>query len=216
MLEPVESAGTPSVPGSDSRRSASAEASLHTASCFQRSDRTAKRRSGTEKTHIAATRASAPAPFAVSVRFQFVVIVCLLRFPAVVPVASSVRGSSPGPASPNRLRGSSIEFKSVKILFGLRLRSGAAQAAFVQSVRLLSVRFRPTPPGSPPSSVQFGRPAFRRPFFRFTTRGRPPVPLVYCSLRSWFVSFFGSICCSVQFSSVQFSSTRFVLFGPSS
>jgi len=40
--------------------------------------------SGTEKTHIAAVRASAPAPFAVSVCLQLIVIVCLLRFPAVV------------------------------------------------------------------------------------------------------------------------------------
>ena len=39
----------------------------------------------------------------------------------------------------------------------------------------------------------------RRPGFRFTTRFRPPVPLVCCSFRSWFVSRF-------VFSSFQFSS----------
>ena len=80
---------------------------------------------------------------------------------------------------------------------------------------VFSVRFRPARQASAKLRSSSDVRDFRRPFFRFTTPVRPPVPLVCCSLRSWFVSFFGSICCSVQFSSVQFSSSCFVLFCPS-
>ena len=179
-----------SSPGSPSRRSASADASLHTASCFQRSDRTTGRRSGEEKTHIAAARASAPAPFAVSVRFQFVVIVCLLRFPAVVPVASSAWGSVPGPASPNRLRGSSIEFKSVKIMFSLSVRSGAAE----RRSRVPS-GFFPSPPALArlaPSSSSVRTTGFPPSVFP----AYHPVP-VSCSVRLLFVWFM--VCISFRF-----------------
>ena len=87
-LELAESAGiTDNVSGS-----ASAEASLHTASCFQRSART-MRRSGTKRAHAVACRAYAPAPFAVSVRFQFVVIVFVS---CGFPRRCSVRFFSPG------------------------------------------------------------------------------------------------------------------------
>ncbi len=127
-------------------------------------------------------------------------------FPRLFRLLLQPRGSSPGSASPNRLRGSSIGFKSVKIMFGLSLRSGAACAAFVQTVRLLSVRSAPARSAPCRVQVQFGRPVFRRPFFRFTTRRPPPVPFV-CSSGSWSVSRF--VLCSVQFNS-------FVLFSLSS
>ena len=126
---------------------------------------------------------------------------CLLRFPEVVPVTSSARGSAPGPASPNRSCGSSIKFKSVKIMFGLSSSSGAAHAASVRSVRR-SFRHPPCPARLRPGSVQArSASGSRRPFFRSTNRSRPPVPLVCCSFRSWFAF---QVCFVVQFSSVQF------------
>ena len=145
MLEPAEP--DPAAKAlSASVRSASASAvpvSRHTASCFQRSARRV-RRSGTRGAKAdAPPGAPAPASSAVSVRFHFVVNVCLLRFPAVVPFASPF---GPGFGSRSRFSGPSfnapsIGFKSVKIVFvSLSLRSGAASAAFVRSVRHVSVR----------------------------------------------------------------------------
>lgn len=146
------------------------------------------------------------APFAVSVRFQFVVIVCLLRFPAVVPVASSVRGSVPV-----LLLGAAFRqpFDRVQVSenpFGLSFRSGAAERRSCLPSGFF--RLRPALSGSRRDQVQFGRPAFRRPFFRFTTRSGPPVPLVCCSSGSWSVSRF--VLCSVQLA--LFRSFRLVLF----
>ena len=161
------------------------------------------------------------APFAVFVQFPFVVIVCLPRSPAFVPFASvPPRGSVPGPGSPGRCSGPSIGFKSVKIMLSPNLRSGAAFAAFVRSVRPVAVRlavaslplgsnvvsgFSPSASPSPrfrSASTQF-RTALRRRRLssRFTTRFRPPVPLVCCSFRSWFVSRSSVLVPLVQFSS---------------
>ena len=203
MLEPAESASVCTDAAS------AAAVSRHTASCFQRSART-RRRAGTAWTRKAAPGASAPAPPAVSVRIQLVVIVCLLRFPAVVPFASS----APGFGSRSRFSGPPARqpFDQVQVsenhvrpelMFRRRVRG------FRRSVRL---RFRPPPPcpaPAPPGSVQVRMAAFRRPFFRSTTRYRPPVPLVRCSFRSWFVS---QVRFVVRFSSVCFGLVRSVLF----
>ena len=43
----------------------------------------------------------------------------------------------------------------------------------------------PCPTRLPPSSDQVRKAVSRRPFSRSTTRSRPPVPLVFCSFRSW-------------------------------
>ena len=185
----MESAAAPDIsPDSASRRSASAEAvSLHTASFFQRSIRT-RRRSGTARTHADTPRASAPASFAIPDRFQFIVIVfCLPRFPAFVPVASSLRGSVPGAASPNRSRGSLTRFKSVKIVFSQRLRSGRFRD-FRRSVRRPLRHLRPAMPGFRLARIEFGWPVVPPSVFRFTTRIRPPVRFVCRSVQSWFVS----------------------------
>ena len=77
----LELAGSASAP----RSASSAAASLHTASRLQRSARTASSTRARRARTKPPRRASAPAPFAVFVRFQFVVIVfAFLRFPAVV------------------------------------------------------------------------------------------------------------------------------------
>ena len=201
-LEPVESASV-------CTDAASADAvSLHTASCFQRSARTTGRRSGAEKTHMAAARASAPAPFAVSVRFQFVVIVCLLRFPAVVPVAVPPGDRLPGPLLRRSVQPPSIKFKSknhvqAELSFSAALRRSSVPSGFLSASALPS-------PGSRQARIKFGWPVFRRPFFRFTTRSWPPVPLVCCSFRSWSVSQVRFVFSSARFGlpcSVLFSSS---------
>ena len=190
MLESAES-------GSESRRPASAEASLHTASCFQRSARTMRRTFPRRTRAKTPHRAPAPAPSAVSVRFQLVVIVCLLRFPAVVPFASPARGSVPGPASPGSLSGvPSIGFKSVKIMFVLSLAQAPRCAAFrsdrpafFPSVppRSASAKFRSGSDGVPPSGI----PVYH------------PVP-ASCSVRFPFVSFMVRISVRFVFVSVRF------------
>ena len=75
------------------------------------------------------------------------------------------------------------------------------------------VLLRPAPSGSRQARIKFGGTIARRPFFRFTTRSGPPVPLVCCSFRSWSVSRF--VLCSVLFSSTRFDSFCFVLFSSS-
>ena len=188
-----------------------AAVSRHTASCFQRSARTS-RRPVTARPQAEAVRASAPAPFAVSVRFQFVVIVLS---PAVsrgcsVCFFGSVFGFRSHFSEPLARLFDRVQVSENHVRFELafRCRTYGLRPAF-------SVRFRPARPAPAKLRSSSDGRDFRRPFFRFTTPVRPPVPLVCCSLRSWFVSFFGSICCSVQFSSVQFSSSCFVLFCPS-
>ena len=71
----------------------------------------------------------------------------------------------------------------------LSFRSGAACAAVVRSVRH-PFRFRSPPPCPASARARFrsNDRMFRRSGSRFTTRFRPPVPLVCCSFRSWFVS----------------------------
>ena len=92
-------------------------------------------------------------------------------------------------------------------MFNLELSPKCRPRGGVRSVRRPSpVRLRPAPPGFRRAWIQFGWPWIpRRPFSRFTTRFRPPVPLVCCSFRSWFVSPF-----RFQFSSVRFQLIRFV------
>lgn len=69
------------------------------------------------------------------------------------------------------------------------------------SISVASARPRPAPAEFKPSSDDG---VSRRPFFRATTRFRPPVPFVCCSFRSWFVS-------QVRLS---FSSVQFVFVSP--
>ena len=133
---------------------------------------------------------------------------CLLRFPAVVPFASPVRGSVPGPASPGRLSGvPSIGFKSVKIMFGLSLRSGAACAAPSVPSGFRSFR-RPAPFRPVRAQVQFARQVPRRP-------GSPvyhPVP-ASCSARLLFVLLMVRISVRFVFGSV-FRPVRFACSVP--
>ena len=138
MLEPAESA-------SASQRLSSAEASLHTASRFQRSARTVRRtrarRARTEKPR----RASAPAPSAVFVRFQFVVIVLSpavsrgrsVRFPG--PVFGSRSGLSGPPFRPpfERVQVSENRVKP-EVSFRRRPSSGTPGPASVRPARLRS------------------------------------------------------------------------------
>ena len=192
-----------------------AAVSRHTASCFQRSART-RRRPVTVRPHAEAVRASAPAPFAVSVRFQFVVIVFVsCGFPRLFRLLLLLRGSVPGGISPNRSRGSSIGFKSVKIMFGLNLRSGAAHTASVRRFPSAS----DLPARLPPSSGQVRMGVISAVHFS----GLPPRSgLLFRSfaVRCVHGSYLSSVrfvvqFSSVQFSSVQFSSSCFVLFCPS-
>ena len=131
-------------------------------------------------------------------------------FPRLFRLLLQLRGSVPGAASPGRLFNSpSIGFKSVKIMLGLSSCSGAAPAASVVPAGFVSVRSALPCPGACRVRFKFGWPAFRRPRSRSTTRSRPPVPLVCCSFRSWFVS---QVRFVVLFCSVQFSSIRLALF----
>ena len=131
-------------------------------------------------------------------------------FPRLFRLLLQLRGSAPGAASPGRLFNSpSIGFKSVKIMFGLSLCSGAAPAASVVPSGFVFTRLRPALSRRPPSSVQVRMAGFRRPRSRSTTRSWPPVPLVCCSFRSWFVS---QVRFVVPFNSACFSSVRLALF----
>ena len=144
---------------------------------------------GIRDAETAEAGASALAPSAVSVRFLFVVIVCLPRSPAIVPVASV---SVPGFGSRAGLSGPVFRpFDQVQV---------SENRAFPELAFRSRFRgFRPFRPPSLPSAspsprscsvpVQI-RTAFRlcRLSSRSTTRSRPPVPLVCCSFCSWFVS----------------------------
>jgi hypothetical protein len=177
---------------------------------------------------VAPPGASAPAPSAVPVRFQFVVIVCLPRFPAFVPVASvsvPVFGSRAGLSGPSvqqpfdRVQVSENR-AAPELSFRLRSRGCHAFSPACLSVSLafaslplgpglvsgLAVRLAlaslPLGPGlvsglairlalaSLPLGPAQLRTAFRRRRLRSrsTSRSRPPVLLVCCSFRSWFVS----------------------------
>ena len=143
MLEPAEPvpAGETLSASIRSESASAAPVSRHTASCFQRSARRV-RRIDMRDTKTAAAGASALARSTVSVRFQFVVIVCLLRSPAVVPVASV---SAPGFGSRAGLSGPLFRpFDRVQVsenhAFPELAFRGAAFAAFVRSVRPV---FRP-------------------------------------------------------------------------
>ena len=188
----LELAGSASAP----RSASSAAASLHTASRLQRSARTASSTRARRARTKPPRRASAPAPFAVFVRFQFVVIVfAFLRFPAVVfrsLLRSGVRSRTvfSGPPSGRP----SSEFKSVKIVFGLRF----VQAPSV--VRTARSRLRPPRPLR-----------FRRVQARFVRQVPPPsvVPVYHpvpasCSARLPFVSFMVRISVRFVFVSVRF------------
>lgn len=209
-LEPSEEPGTPETISASA--SAAAAASLHTAS---RSRRSATRigQPETEDARRADTRrAAAPAPSTVLVRFQFVVIDCrLLRFPAVVPLFPAVRGSVPGV----RLSGLLVAAlrsgprQENRVLLSLRSGAVVARHAFAFDparpsrlppahpvsrfgLETSGFRFRPPHPALR-RSVQVRKPfgsAVRS--SRFTTRARPPVPLVCCSTCSW--SAFRSSC----------------------
>ena len=159
-------------------------------------------RGRTRKSAERQPRRSSPFPPVSSSSSSF----CLLRFPAVFRSLLRLRGSVPEAASPNRLRGSSIEFKSVKNV-SVCLNPVQAPLARLPSFRpasFPSVSALLRPASAEFSSSSDGRPsAVRGP--RLTTRSRPPVPLVCCSFRSWFVSRFGLFVrfCSTLFVSVQ-------------
>ena len=174
-------------------------------------------RRGRRKRHPGHTpRHCLPFPFVSSSSSSF----CLLRFPAVVPFAYS----APGFGSRSRFSEPFARlFDQVQVSenrFGLSLRSGAAPAAFVRSGR---PRIHSPPPCPAPAPAEFrsssdGRISAVRDH-RFTIRFRPPVPLVCCSFRSWFVSpvRFAQFSllrsdCLVLFNSAQFSSARFYRF----
>jgi len=147
-LELEEEPGTPeaaSVSGSMS------EASLHTASRSRRSARQIERSGAEAEKREDAPRAAAPAPSAVSVRFQFIAIDCrLLRFPAVVPLFPAVRYSITrsrfsGPLVAVLRSGSRQENHVL-----LSLRSGAACAAgCLFSPAAVRFAFRPHRPACP-------------------------------------------------------------------
>ena len=108
---------------------------------------------GRAETHIATHGASAPAPLAVPVRFQFDVIICLLRFPAVVPFASPAPGFGSRVRSPGRLLDNpSTKFKSVKIVLLPELTFRRRSSGFAHPSG--SPGFRPAPPGFAPCSGQ--------------------------------------------------------------
>ena len=133
-------------------------------------------------------------------------------FPRSFRLLLQLRGSAPGAASPGRLFDSpSIGFKSVKIMFGLSLCSGAAPAASVIPSGFVFACLRPALSRRLPSSVQVrmaGFPPSAIPVYH-------PVP-ASCSARLLFVSFMvrisGSFCCSVQFSRLQFRPSCLVHF----
>lgn len=205
--EPDPAAGT-GFPDSASSASAAAGAvSRHTASCFQRSARRVRRSGMRDQKTVAPPRASAPAPSVDPVRFQFVVIVFVSRGFPLVPVASvSVPGFGSRAGLYGPLSGPSIGFKSVKIVQSRTFVQAPLSRLSWFSPARLSVRlaFASLPLGfslvsglavrlafaSLPLGPAQLRTAFRRRRLRSrsTTRSRPPVPLVCCSFRSWFVS----------------------------
>ena len=190
-LEPSEPdpAAATEISASASSESASAEVvSRHTASCFQRSARRVRRSGIRDQKTVAPPEASAPAPSVDPVRFQFVVIVFVSRGFPLVPVASvsvPVFGSRAGFSGP--LSGPSIGFKSVKIVQSRTFVQAPLSRLSWFSPARLSVRlvFASLPLGPAQLRTAFRR---RRLRSRSTTRSRPPVPLVCCSFRSWFVS----------------------------
>lgn len=141
MPAPREEPGTPET-ASDS--DSPAEASLHTASRSRRSALRTGRPGTRDAAREGAYRAAAPPPSDVSVRFQFVFIACLLRFPAVVPLFPAVpvfgsRFRRSGPLAAALRSGARQENRVL-----LSLRSGAVCAAcFLCSAGLVRSAFRP-------------------------------------------------------------------------
>ena len=214
--EPDPAAGT-GFPDSASSASAAAGAvSRHTASCFQRSARRVRRSGMRDQKTVAPPEASAPAPSAVPVRFQFVVIVFVTRGFPLVPVASvsvPVFGSRAGFSGP--LSSPSIGFKSVKIV---------QSRTFVQAPLSRLSCVQSGPPFRPPRlRLASARPdlvsglavrlAFARPGSASDSVSAPPpeVPVYHpvptsCSARLLFVSFMVRISKFRLVPSVQFSS----------
>ena len=187
---------------------------------------------GIRDAETAEAGASALAPSAVSVRFLFVVIVCLPRSPAIVPVASV---SVPGFGSRAGLSGPVFRpFDQVQVsenrafpelafrgrFRGFRPFRPPSLPSASPSPRFRSVPTRlPVPPSASPSPRSCSVPVQIRTAFRLcrlssrsTTRSRPPVPLVCCSFCSWFVS--RSFVWFRSFSSAQFVSSFRSLIRP--
>ena len=133
-------------------------------------------------------------------------------FPRLFRLLLQLRGSAPGAASPGRLSDSpSIGFKSVKIMFGLSSRSGAAPAASVVPSGFV---FRLPPPCPVPAPAEFGSSSDGRPS-AVRDPGLPPGPgLLFRSFAVRFVhgSYLRFVLLSVQFSSLQFRSSCLVRF----
>lgn len=201
MLEPSEEPGTAeTVSASDS---AEAAASLHTASRSRRSDLRIGRPGIETKNAPNASGAATPASPADLVRFQFVVIACLLRFPAVVPLFPAARGSVPGVRISGPLVATLRSGPRQENRVLLSLRSGAVQHGVLSySVRFVRLAFRPSapvfsgfglsfrlsapsaPPGSPPVSSDSESVRLRRP--KIPVHHPGPAS---CSVRLLFVSF---------------------------
>ena len=226
-LEPSEPdpAAETGLPDSASSGSAAAGAvSRHTASCFQRSARRVRRSGMRDQKTVAPPGASAPAPSAVPVRFQFVVIVFVSRGFPLVPVASvsvPVFGSRAGFSGP--LSGPSIGFKSVKIVQSRTfVQAPLSRLSFVQSgppfrpprLHLASARFRPDFRSRRPPRPRL---AHARPGSASDSVSAPPpeVPVYHpvpasCSARLLFVSFMVRISKFRLVPSVQFCLIRLV------
>ena len=178
MLEPSEEPGTPETVSVSN--SAAAAASLHTASRSRRSDLRIGRPGIEAKNTPNASGAATPASPADLVRFQFVVIACLLRFPAVVPLFPAARGSVPGVRISGPLVATLRSGPRQENRVLLSLRSGAVQHGVLSySVRFVRLAFRPS---APVLRVRIELPAFGsvRPArlsasqFRFGIRSAPP------------------------------------------
>ena len=133
--------------------------------------------------------------------------------PAVSRVRSVCFRSAPGFGSRAGLSGPLFRpFDRVQVSENHAFPELAFRRRF-RGIRPFSPACRPSASPSPrfrSASTQF-RTAIRRRRLssRFTTRFRPPVPLVCCSFRSWFVSQVRFI---VPFNSACFSSVRLALF----